>query len=113
MAYGHLGRSGVLVSRIGLGTMNFGFAADEPASSAIMDAAIDAGINLFDTADVYGGPQTPEMEKGYGISEEIIGRWLQRRGRRDDHRPGDKGLPADGARSERPPAVRVPHSARV
>jgi len=83
MAYGHLGRSGVLVSRIGLGTMNFGFAADEPASSAIMDAAIDAGINLFDTADVYGGPQTPEMEKGYGISEEIIGRWLQRRGRRD------------------------------
>jgi len=83
MAYGHLGRSGVLVSRIGLGTMNFGFAADEPASSAIMDAAIDAGINLFDTADVYGGPQTPEMEQGYGISEEIIGRWLQRRGRRD------------------------------
>jgi aryl-alcohol dehydrogenase-like predicted oxidoreductase len=84
MAYGHLGRSGLLVSRIGLGTMNFGFTADEPASSAIMDAAIDAGINLFDTADVYGGLQTPDMEKGYGISEEIIGRWLQRSGRRDD-----------------------------
>ena len=84
MAYGHLGRSGLLVSRIGLGTMNFGFTADESASSAVMDAAIDAGINLFDTADVYGGLQTPDMEKGYGISEEIIGRWLQRSGRRDD-----------------------------
>jgi aryl-alcohol dehydrogenase-like predicted oxidoreductase len=84
MAYGHLGRSGLRVSRIGLGTMNFGFTADEPASSAIMDAAVDAGINLFDTADVYGGLQTPDMEKGYGISEEIIGRWLQRSGRRDD-----------------------------
>jgi aryl-alcohol dehydrogenase-like predicted oxidoreductase len=84
MAYGHLGRSGLLVSRIGLGTMNFGFTADESASGAIMDAAIDAGINFFDTADVYGGPQTPDMAKGYGISEEIIGRWLQHTGRRDD-----------------------------
>jgi aryl-alcohol dehydrogenase-like predicted oxidoreductase len=84
MAYGHLGRSGLLVSRIGLGTMNFGFTADESASFAIMDAAIDAGINVFDTADVYGGPQTPDMEKGYGISEEVIGRWLQRTERRDD-----------------------------
>jgi aryl-alcohol dehydrogenase-like predicted oxidoreductase len=84
MAYGHLGRSGLLVSRMGLGTMNFGFIADESASCAIMDAAIDAGVNFFDTADVYGGPQTPDMEKGYGISEEIIGRWLQRTGRRDD-----------------------------
>jgi aryl-alcohol dehydrogenase-like predicted oxidoreductase len=84
MAYGHVGRSGLLVSPIGLGTMNFGFTADESTSSAIMDAAIDAGINFFDTADVYGGPQTPDMAKGYGISEEIIGRWLRRSGRRDD-----------------------------
>jgi aryl-alcohol dehydrogenase-like predicted oxidoreductase len=84
MAYGHLGRSGLLVSRIGLGTMSFGFTADEPASFAIMDSAVDAGINLFDTADVYGGLQTPDMEQGYGISEEIIGRWLRRSGRRDD-----------------------------
>jgi len=84
MAYGHLGRSGLVVSRIGLGTMNFGFTADESASAAVMEAAIDTGINFFDTADVYGGPQTPDMEKGYGISEEIIGRWLQRSGRRDD-----------------------------
>ena len=84
MQYAHLGRSGLQVSRIGLGTMSFGFTADEPASSAIMDAAIDAGVNLFDTADVYGGLQTPDMEKGYGISEEIIGRWLRRTGRRDE-----------------------------
>jgi aryl-alcohol dehydrogenase-like predicted oxidoreductase len=84
MAYTHVGRSGLLVSRIALGTMSFGFTADEPTSSAIMDAAIDAGINFFDTADVYGGPQTPDMAKGYGIAEEIIGRWLQSSGRRDD-----------------------------
>ena len=64
MTYGHLGRSGLLVSRIGLGTMNFGYLADEPASFAVMDAAFDAGITLFDTADVYGGPQSPDMAKG-------------------------------------------------
>ena len=84
MAYSHLGRSGLLVSRIGLGTMRFGFTVDESASFAIMDAAIEAGVNVFDTADVYGGPQSPDMEKGYGISEEIVGRWLQRTGRRDE-----------------------------
>jgi aryl-alcohol dehydrogenase-like predicted oxidoreductase len=53
MTYAHLGRSGLLVSRIGLGTMNFGFTVDESNSFAVMDAAIDAGINFFDTADVY------------------------------------------------------------
>jgi aryl-alcohol dehydrogenase-like predicted oxidoreductase len=84
MIYGHLGRSGLLVSRIGLGTMNFGYLADEPASFAVMDAAFDSGITLFDTADVYGGPQSPDMAKGYGVSEETVGRWLQRSGRRDD-----------------------------
>jgi len=56
MTYGHLGRSGLLVSRIGLGTMNFGYLADESSSFAVMEAAFDAGINFFDTADVYGGP---------------------------------------------------------
>ena len=49
-----------------------------------MDAAIDAGINFFDTADVYGGPQSPDMKKGYGVAEETVGRWLQRSGHRDD-----------------------------
>ena len=84
MTYSHLGRSGLRVSSIGLGTMRFGFTADEKASVAIMDAAIEAGVNFFDTADVYGGPQSPDMEKGYGISEEVIGRWLKRTGRRDE-----------------------------
>ncbi len=84
MTYGHLGRSGLLVSRMGLGTMNFGYLADEPSSFAIMDAAFDAGIVFFDTADVYGGPQSPDMAKGYGVSEQTVGRWLQRSGHRDD-----------------------------
>lgn len=56
--------------------MNFGMVTDESEAFRIMDAAIDAGINFFDTADVYGGPQKPDIEKGYGISEEIIGKWL-------------------------------------
>ncbi|GAB3993321.1 aldo/keto reductase [Nocardioides marmoraquaticus] len=84
MQYTHLGRSGLKVSRIALGTMNFGDATDEQASHAILDLAVDSGINLIDTADVYGGPQSPDMEQGYGTSEEIIGRWLATSGRRDD-----------------------------
>ncbi|TDT42123.1 aryl-alcohol dehydrogenase-like predicted oxidoreductase [Streptomyces sp. BK208] len=84
MQYAHLGRSGLKVSRLALGTMNFGDATDEAAAFAIMEAAVDAGINLFDTADVYGGPQSPGMKQGYGLSEEIIGRWLSRGGGRRD-----------------------------
>jgi aryl-alcohol dehydrogenase-like predicted oxidoreductase len=68
MAYGHLGRSGLMVSRIGLGTMNFGYTVDEQTSFTIMDAAIDAGVNFFDTADVYGGLQSPDMANGYGLA---------------------------------------------
>jgi aryl-alcohol dehydrogenase-like predicted oxidoreductase len=83
MDYTHLGRTGLKVSRLALGTMNFGELTDEATSFAIMDEALDAGINFFDTADVYGGPQSPDMEKGFGISEELIGRWLARGGRRD------------------------------
>ncbi len=83
MQYKHLGRTGLQVSRLALGTMNFGELTDETAGFEIMDKALYAGINLFDTADVYGGPQRPDMEKGYGISEEIIGRWLAQGGRRD------------------------------
>jgi aryl-alcohol dehydrogenase-like predicted oxidoreductase len=84
MDYKHLGRTGLKVSRIELGTMNFGELTDQPTAFAIMDEALDAGINFFDTADVYGGPQTPWMEKGFGTSEEIIGNWLaQDTSRRD------------------------------
>src|SRR4030088_851970 len=84
MTYAHLGRSGLLVSRIALGTMNFGYTVDEPSSFAVMDAAIDAGINFFDTADVYGGPQSPDMKRGYGAAEEPGGGWRRRGGPRDD-----------------------------
>src|ERR687886_681924 len=81
MQYKHLGCTGLQVSRLALGTMNFGFVTDEAASFKIMDAALEAGINFIDTADVYGGPQSPDMEQGYGISEEIRGRGLARGGR--------------------------------
>jgi aryl-alcohol dehydrogenase-like predicted oxidoreductase len=82
MQYTGLGRSGLLVSRFVLGTMNFGMMTDEQVSFDILDSAVDAGINFIDTADVYGGAQSPDMKKGYGISEEIIGRWMAQGGRR-------------------------------
>ena len=106
MRYTHLGRTGLVVSRLALGTMNFGHVTDEAASHAIMDRAVEAGINLFDTADVYDGPQTPDIPKGYGISEEIIGRWLEKSGNRNkivlatkvyqpmDYGPNDRRLSA-------------------
>jgi aryl-alcohol dehydrogenase-like predicted oxidoreductase len=107
MRYTSLGRSGLQVSRLALGTMNFGELTGETASFEIMDTALDAGINFFDTADVYGGPQRPDMEKGFGISEEIIGRWLAKGGDRRDRivlatklyqpmgtGPNDRGLSA-------------------
>ncbi|CAH0499074.1 1-deoxyxylulose-5-phosphate synthase YajO [Novosphingobium sp. CECT 9465] len=84
MQYAHLGRSGLKVSRLCLGTMNFGELTDEPASFQVLDAAVGAGINFVDTADVYGGLQSPDMEKGFGLSEEIIGRWMAERGSRND-----------------------------
>ncbi|WP_179403703.1 aldo/keto reductase [Burkholderia guangdongensis] len=83
MRYVNLGRSGLKVSRLCLGTMNFGERTNDTDSFRIMDDALDAGINFIDTADVYGGPQSPTMEKGFGISEEIIGRWIEQGGRRE------------------------------
>jgi aryl-alcohol dehydrogenase-like predicted oxidoreductase len=78
MDYTHLGRSGLSVSRLCLGTMNFGPETSEEDSHAIMDRALEAGINFFDTANVYG------WVKGEGITEQIIGRWLgQGGGRRE------------------------------
>ena len=53
MKYHYLGASGVKVSEVCLGTMTFGNEADEAASRALMDQAVDAGINFFDTADIY------------------------------------------------------------
>ncbi len=70
MEYAHLGRSGLSVSRLVLGTMNFGPETSEKDSQAIMDRAHEHGINFFDTADLYGA------KKGEGITEQIIGRWF-------------------------------------
>ena len=70
MDYTHLGRSGLSVSRLCLGTMNFGPHTDEADSHSIMDAAHDAGINFFDTANVYG------WADNRGRTEEIVGTWF-------------------------------------
>lgn len=84
MRYKQVGRSGLKVSQLGLGALNFGYVTSEHEAFKIMDEAINLGINLIDTANVYGGPQSPDMEKGYGISEEIIGNWLRQNKRRNE-----------------------------
>ncbi|MCP3099482.1 aldo/keto reductase [Myxococcus sp. K15C18031901] len=76
MKYTHLGRSGLSVSRICLGTMNFGWTTEEPDAHGIMDAALDKGINFFDTANVYG------WNENKGRTEQIIGNWFAQGGRR-------------------------------
>ena len=79
MDYTHLGRTGTQVSRIVLGTMNFGDRTSEEDSFAIMDRALELGVNFFDTANAYGG------SAGRGATEQIIGRWFAARpGVRDD-----------------------------
>ena len=79
MQHVRLGRTGLKVSRLCLGTMTFGLQCDETTSRAILDAAAEAGITFIDTADVYPLGGTLET---VGRTEEIIGRWLQ--GRRDE-----------------------------
>ncbi|MEV0129068.1 aldo/keto reductase [Dactylosporangium sp. NPDC050688] len=76
MEYTNLGRTGLSVSRLCLGTMNFGPQTSEPDSFAIMDRALDHGINFFDTANVYG------WKLGEGVTEQIIGRWIAQGGGR-------------------------------
>lgn len=101
MEYTYLGRTGLKVSRICLGTMNFGPYTSEEDSFKIMNRALELGINFFDTANVYGG------EKGVGVTEQIIGKWLSEdKSRRDKivlatkvyvkmgDRPNDSGLSA-------------------
>lgn len=70
MEHVRLGRSGLRVSRLCLGTMNFGNFTPEDESRAIMNRALERGVDFFDTADVYGG------EAGRGATEEILGRWF-------------------------------------
>jgi aryl-alcohol dehydrogenase-like predicted oxidoreductase len=101
MTYTKLGRTGLQVSRLCLGTMNFGPETDEKESHAIMDEALALGINFFDTANVYG------WKKGEGWTEQIIGRWLAQGGGRREKivlatkvygrmgdRPNERGLSA-------------------
>lgn len=76
MDYVYLGRTGLKVSRLCLGTMNFGPHTSEEDSHTIMDRALEHGINFFDTANVYG------RRRGEGVTEQIIGRWLAQGGRR-------------------------------
>src|SRR5688500_10022792 len=66
MNYKHLGKTGVLVSEVCLGTMTFGNEANEATSFTLMDRALELGINFFDTAHNYNK----------GATEEIIGKWL-------------------------------------
>ncbi len=101
MEYTNLGRTGLTVSRLCLGTMNFGPKTSEPDSFTIMDRALEFGINFFDTANVYG------QKLGEGITEQIVGRWFAQGGGRRDKvvlatkvygamgdRPNESGLSA-------------------
>ena len=101
MEYTHLGRTGLSVSRLCLGTMNFGPKATESESHTIMDSARELGINFFDTADVYG------WQRGEGVTEKILGNWFAQGGNRREQTvlatkvygamgdgPNDQGLSA-------------------
>lgn len=78
MMHTQLGRSGLRVSRLVLGTVNFGGRVEEPEAHRLLDHALDNGINFVDTANTYGW----RVYKGH--TEEVIGRWLAKSSRRDD-----------------------------
>ena len=101
MQYSRLGRTGLNVSRLCLGTMNFGPLTSEADSFTIMDRAVELGIQFFDTANVYG------WKIGEGVTEQIVGRWLAQGGNRREQvvlatkvynkmgeGPNDRGLSA-------------------
>ncbi|GAA2237841.1 aldo/keto reductase [Herbiconiux moechotypicola] len=103
MKYTRLGHSGVVVSRIALGTMNFGPVIGREESFGILDLGVEAGITFLDTADVYGGAPWGDHP---GQSEELLGDWMRERGNRDQlvvatkahgpmgSGPNDRGLSA-------------------
>ena len=104
MNFTYLGRTGLRVSRLCLGTMNFGPETDEPTSFAIMDRAHEVGINFFDSANVYG------RSKGRGATEEIVGRWFaQGGGRRERTVLATKLLWEHGRMAQRGAAVGAQH----
>lgn len=81
MNYRRLGRTGLKVSELCLGTMQWGWTTDEASGHEVMDAFMEAGGNFIDTADVY---TTWARDNPGGVSEEIIGRWMKARGNRND-----------------------------
>lgn len=101
MHYRKLGRTGLKVSELCLGTMQFGWTTDEANSLAVMDAFVAAGGNFIDTADIYTTWGPRGLAAG-GESEQIIGRWLQQRGNRGDVVIATKvrGRMADGPNGE-------------
>lgn len=82
MEHRRLGNSGLAVSVVGIGCNNFGRKLDQEGTRAVVDAALDAGITLFDTADIYGTP--------HGSSEEFLGAALRRGARPHPARRGDR-----------------------
>jgi aryl-alcohol dehydrogenase (NADP+) len=80
MEHRRMGRTGLKVSKICLGTMTFAGQCDEATSTRILDVAVERGVTFLDTADAYPIPPTPETA---GLTEEVIGRWLSRHGRRE------------------------------
>lgn len=81
MDYRQLGNTGIEVSKICLGTMNFGQQNSEADAHDQMDYAVDQGVNFFDSAELYAIPPTPETQ---GLSERYVGSWLKARGNRKD-----------------------------
>lgn len=78
MEFRYIGKSGLRVSPIGMGTMTFGSSADKKTAFAIMDMAYDRGVNFFDTAEIY---PVPPQAATVGITEEIVGEWLRTKNR--------------------------------
>ena len=74
MQYRYIGKTGLRVSPICMGTMTFGTQCDKAEAFAILDKAYDAGINFYDTAELYPVPPRAELA---GITEEIVGEWLK------------------------------------
>ena len=103
MEYRTLGRTGVQVSALCLGTGNFGSPSSEETSRQVMQTALDAGINFFDTANYYNDCE----------SERIIGRFLKDTGQRDRVILTHQGLLSRRGWPERPGAQPLPHHARL
>src|SRR5512139_717651 len=107
MEYRRLGRTGLRVSPLCLGTMNFGPHTSQQDAFAIMDRALDLGINFFDTANVYG------WKTGEGVTENIVGRWFaQGGGRRENVVIATKvfGRMGDGPNERRLSAYHIRHA---